>query len=82
MIESLLGGLAVNFLTAVTKGTGKGLKKLFPGNELKSLLNQAYTDFKASSAEEGGEKQEKILLRVFEEFFTDNETLDLERFRI
>jgi len=71
MIESLLGGLAVNFLTAVTKGTVKGLKKLFPGDELKLLLNRAYSDFKASYTKEGREKEEKILLQVFEDFFTD-----------
>ncbi len=71
MIESLLGGLAVNFLTAVTKGTVKGLKKLFTGDELKTLLNQAYSDFKESYTKEGSNKEEKILVQVFEDFFMD-----------
>ncbi|NIM15132.1 MAG: NACHT domain-containing protein [Candidatus Aminicenantes bacterium] len=66
-VETILAGLAINFLTAVTKGTVKGLKK----NEMKALLKGAYGEFE-HSLKDKGKTDEETLLQVFEKFFTDN----------
>ena len=75
MLESLLIGITANFLTAVTKNTIKGLRNIFSEDELKSVLNQAFTDFKESCIEDSGKTDAKILLQIFEDFFSDNRTI-------
>lgn len=71
MIDAILIGAAVNLLSFLTKKSKNAIQTHFSKDQLKSVLNQAYSDFKASYTKEGSEKQEKILLQVFEEFFAD-----------
>lgn len=79
-IVSTLTGVAVNFLSLISKKAVKGLKALFSEDELKSVLNQAFLEFKESYIKEDGSKDEKVLLEVFNEFFSDEKTMS-ELFR-
>jgi len=75
LVVSTLTGLAVHFLSMISKKTIKSLKDLFSENELKSILDQAFMEFRESCIKGKGAKEEKILLKVFEEFFTDDRTI-------
>ncbi|MCP5108668.1 MAG: NACHT domain-containing protein, partial [bacterium] len=74
-VSSALVGLAVNLLSFITKKTVKGIKDLFSEDELNTLLNGAYSDFKESCVTHKTKKDEKILLAVFDEFFIDDRTV-------
>ena len=69
IIENGVNGLLVGMNDS--EGMIKAIKTLFSEDQLKSILNQAYRDFKESYTKDGSEKEEKILLQVFEEFFAD-----------
>ncbi|NIM85062.1 MAG: hypothetical protein GTN82_43070, partial [Candidatus Aminicenantes bacterium] len=52
VLESILAGVAVNLLKAVSNKTVKALKQLFSEDELKLVLEKAYLDFKKSIPKE------------------------------
>ncbi|MCP5101738.1 MAG: hypothetical protein GY950_00080, partial [bacterium] len=71
IIGSTLTGLAVNFLSFVSKKSVDGLRELFSEDQLKSVLNRAFSDFKEDYVTAGGTADEEKLLKVFEDFFKD-----------
>ncbi|MCP5108235.1 MAG: hypothetical protein GY950_32920 [bacterium] len=75
----LLSGVVVNVLAGLAadllKKIGKGMEELIKKDETKTILNQAFSDFKENAFKQNGAKDEKILLRAFEEFFTDDRTV-------
>ena len=73
-VLSTLAGLAVHFLSFISKKTIKSIKDLFSENELISILDQAFIEFRENCIKGKGAKEEKILLKVFEDFFTDDRT--------
>jgi len=75
MPDSKLARLALDFITSATKETEE-MKNLFPPNRLKSLLNQAFWDFNENYTRYGSEKEDKILLQVFEGLFTNKRMMD------
>ena len=72
--SGLLTGLAVRFVASVAKKAFPAIRDLFSEDEAKAILAQAFLEFKESSIEGKCAKDEKILLEVFEEFFTDDRT--------
>ncbi|MDQ1352955.1 MAG: hypothetical protein QG657_3261 [Acidobacteriota bacterium] len=73
--SGLLTGLAVRFLAFAAKKTVKAIGDLVSEDEAKAVLAQAFLEFKESSVEGKGAKDEKILLEVFTDFFTDDRTV-------
>jgi hypothetical protein len=72
---SALTALAGDFLKGVAKKSARGLKELFKGDETRAVLNDAFQEFKAYCFNENSSTEEKILLQVFAEFFTDDRTI-------
>ncbi len=72
---SALTGLAGDFLKGVAKKSAAGLKELFKGDESRAILNDAFQEFKVYCFNENSSTEEKILLQVFAEFFTDDRTI-------
>jgi hypothetical protein len=70
-----LAGMAGNFLTAVSKGAVKNIKSLFSQDELTAVLNAAFGNFKESYIGDGGTKDEKALIEIFDRFFSDERTV-------
>ena len=73
IIDDLLIALSVNFLTNM--GT-KAVKNLFSGDELKSVSERAFIDFRESCIESGDKREDDVLLEVFREFFTDDRSVN------
>ncbi len=76
MLEPILVGLAVNLLSFISKKSKDSLKQLFSQDELESMLDQAFLEFKESSAKDKDKTDEEILKEVFELFFTHKETIE------
>ncbi len=70
-----LTALAGDFLNKVAKKSAAGLEKLFKGDESREVLNEAFLEFKDYCFKENNSSEEKILLQVFAEFFSDDRTI-------
>ncbi|MCU0290112.1 MAG: NACHT domain-containing protein, partial [Acidobacteria bacterium] len=76
LASSILMGLAVRFAACIAKKTGEAFRDLFSEGEAKSILNQAFMEFKEKAILENKNAQdEKVLLEVFEQFFNDDRTI-------
>ncbi len=80
VVEGILIGLAVNFISAVTKKAAKQIKTFFSEEEWHSILDEAFQNFKESCNENEEKKDEENLIKVFLKFFNDTRTINEFRF--
>ncbi|MGE5343213.1 MAG: NACHT domain-containing protein [Candidatus Omnitrophota bacterium] len=72
----ILTKLGASLIVSVGKKTGNAVRELFSEDDAQKILNQAFLEFKESAIIEGlADKDEKILVDVFERFFTDDRTI-------
>ena len=68
----VLGGLSTRLLGGMIKSAGSAVKDLFSRDPAQSILNNAFCRFKESANAGEQSIKEDILLRAFEEFFSDD----------
>lgn len=71
VVGTALKGLAVDFF----KKIAIGVIGLFKEDEVNSIFNKAFDEFKEKCFQDNSAKDEKKLLHVFQEFFTDDRTI-------
>ena len=54
ILESVLVGTATAFLTDATTSTAQNIARLFSKDQLKSVLEKSYTEFRENYLTEGG----------------------------
>jgi len=78
IISIALMGLAVDLLKSIPKKAVNGIKDLFSEDELIAVLKQAFIDFRESCIENGGKKEDKVLLAPFFTFVVTRMNLTLQ----
>lgn len=75
-VSGFLTALAGRFVACIAKKTGEAFRDLCSEDDAKAVLAKAFMEFKEKAVfESKGAQDEKVLLAVFEEFFSDDRAI-------
>jgi len=76
LLSATLVKLGATILAGAAKKTIEAIRNMVSDNEAKAIVNRAFMEFRENVLAEGKRtKDEKVLLEVFEEFFTDDRAI-------